>query len=58
MSWVVYARHDRKRLCFLVDEGNADNFFQQLSQLYEFVQQEWFAAGNQAKQFNTRDLKL
>lgn len=33
--------HDRKRLCFFVDKGNADNFFQQLRQLYEFVQQEW-----------------
>lgn len=34
-------QHDRKRLCFFVDKGNADNFFQQLQQLYEFVQQEW-----------------
>ena len=25
--------HDRKRLCFFVDKGNADNFFQQLRQL-------------------------
>ncbi len=43
--------HDRKRLCFFVDRGNADNFFQQLSQLYEFVHREWIATGNQAEQF-------
>ena len=43
--------HDRKQLCFFVDKGNADNFFEQLSWLYEFVQQEWIAAGHQAEQF-------
>ena len=43
--------HDRKQLCFFVDKGNADYFFEQLSQLHEEVQHEWIAAGNQAEQF-------
>lgn len=32
--------HDRKRLCFFVDRGNADSFFEQLVKLNEFVKQE------------------
>lgn len=32
--------HDRKRLCFFVDKGNADSFFEQLIKLNEFVKQE------------------
>jgi len=38
--------HDRKRLCFFVDRGNADSFFEQLVKLNEFVKQEWVAQGN------------
>ena len=38
--------HDRKRLCFFVDKGNADSFFEQLVKLNEFVKQEWVAQGN------------
>jgi transposase len=38
--------HDRKRLCFFVDKGNADSFFEQLVKLNEFVKQEWARQGN------------
>ena len=38
--------HDRKRLCFFVDRGNADSFFEQLAKLNEFVKQEWVDQGN------------
>lgn len=38
--------HDRKRLCFFIDRGNADSFFEQLVKLNEFVKQEWVAQGN------------
>lgn len=38
--------HDRKRLCYFVDKGNADSFFEQLVKLNEFVKQEWVAQGN------------
>jgi len=43
--------HDRHRLCFFVDKGNADNFFEQLSQLYAFIQREWSEKGNCAEEF-------
>ncbi len=29
--------HDRKRLCYFIDKGNADSFFEQLVKLNEFV---------------------
>ncbi len=33
--------HDRKRLCYFVNKGNADSFFEQLEKLNEFIKQEW-----------------
>ncbi len=50
--------HDRKRLCFFVDKGNAEHFFEQLSQLYEFVQREWTVAGNRAEEFLQQGPKI
>ena len=40
--------HDRKRLCYFIDEGNADSFFEQLVKLNEFVFTEWVEQGNVA----------
>ena len=40
--------HDRKRLCFFIDRGNADSFFEQLIKLNEFVKQEWVKQGNES----------
>lgn len=41
--------HDRKRLCFFVDRGNGESFFEQLEKLNEFVLQEWVGQGNLAE---------
>lgn len=41
--------HHRKRLCFFVDKGNGERFFEQLEKLNEFVFQEWVGQGNLAK---------
>ena len=38
----------RKRLCFFVDKGNADSFFEQLVKLNEFIFTEWVKQGNLA----------
>lgn len=40
--------HDRKRLCYFIDKGNAESFFEQLEHLNEFVKQEWIEQGNLA----------
>ena len=41
--------HDRKRLCYFIDKGNAESFFEQLESLNEFVKQEWIEQGNSAE---------
>jgi transposase len=41
--------YDRKRLCYFVDRGNADSFFEQLEKLNKFVLQEWVEQGNLAE---------
>ena len=41
--------HDRKRLCYFIDKGNAESFFEQLEHLNEFVKQEWIEQGNRAE---------
>ncbi len=40
--------HDRKRLCYFIDKGNADSFFEQLVKLNDFVFAEWVRQGNVA----------
>ena len=41
--------HDRKRLCYFVDKGNADSFVEQLEKLNEFGKQEWIEQGNKSE---------
>ena len=41
--------HDRKRLGFFIDKGNADSFFEQLVKLNKFVFTEWVEQGNLAE---------
>ncbi len=38
--------HDRKRLCYFIDKGNADSFFEQLVKLNEFVFTQSVEQGN------------
>ena len=44
--------HDRKRLCFFVDKGNVDSFFEQLTKLNEFVKQQWVGQGNSSELYD------
>ena len=41
--------HDRKRLCYFVEKGNALSFFEQLEKLNAFVKKEWTEQGNPAE---------
>ena len=41
--------HDKKRLCYFVDKGSGDSFFEQLEHLNEFVMQEWVEQGNSSE---------
>lgn len=41
--------HDRKRLGYFIDKGNAESLFEQLEHLNKFVKQEWIEQGNSAE---------
>lgn len=49
---------DRKRVCFFIEKGNADTFYEQVQQLHEFVKDEWVAQGNLAEQFQKTGPKI
>jgi transposase len=50
--------HDRKRICFFVEKGNSDIFYEQLKQLYEQILQEWIEQGNKAEEFTEKGTKI
>ncbi len=50
--------HDRKRMCYFIDQGTAEKFYEQLEQLNESIKQEWVQAGNQADEFHHKGLKI
>ncbi|MHC5730343.1 MAG: IS630 family transposase, partial [Nostoc sp.] len=37
---------DKKRVCYFIERGNSETFYEQLKQLHEFVLKEWLALGN------------
>ena len=41
--------HDRKHLGFFVDQGNGDNFSEQLEKLNKFICTEWVEQGNKSE---------
>ena len=49
---------DRKRLCFFIDKGNSDTFYEQLEQLNEFVKEEWAGKGNRVQDFKEKGPKI
>lgn len=50
--------HDKKRVCYFIDKGNADTFYEQLKQLHEFVLQEGVTIGNCAEDFRHKGPKI
>lgn len=49
---------DRKRVCFFVNKGNADIFYQQLQQLNELSKQEWVSKRNNTEYFSKHGSKI
>ena len=43
--------HDRKRICYFIDLGTGESFYEQLEKLNEFVKKEWVQSGNQESSF-------
>ncbi len=45
-------------MCYFIDKGNGESFYQQLEQLNEYVKQEWVRAGNLADDFQRQGPKI
>jgi transposase len=50
--------HDKKRINFVIKQGNADVFYEQLKSLNHFLKQEWIEAGNKPEDFNDNSAKI
>lgn len=49
---------DRKRVCFFIEKGNADVFYEQVKKLYEFVQKEWMEQVNKVREWERHNPKI
>jgi transposase len=49
---------DRKRVCFFIEKGNADIFWEQLQQLNELIKQEWLNKGNRSLDFQSHGSRV
>ncbi|MFM5983467.1 MAG: IS630 family transposase, partial [Sphaerospermopsis kisseleviana] len=49
---------DKKRINFVIKQGNADVFYEQLKSLNHFLKQEWIEAGNKPEDFNNNSAKI
>ena len=50
--------HDRKRMCYFIQKGTRESFYEQLEQLNQFVLQEWVAVGNDEERFSEQGPKI
>jgi len=50
--------YDRKRICYFVEKGNSDIFYEQLQQLYEHILQEWGGQGNKTEEWKEKGTKI
>jgi transposase len=50
--------HDKKRINFIIKQGNADVFYEQLKSFNHFLRQEWIEAGNKPEDFNNNSAKI
>jgi transposase len=50
--------HDKKRVCFFIEKGNSDIFYEQLEQFNDFVKSEWVEQGNKESDFQTLGPKI
>ena len=50
--------HDRTRICFFIEKGNGDTFYEQLEQLNESIKKEWVQSGHLEAQFQKLGPKI
>jgi transposase len=56
MGGVRYS--DKKRMCYFIDKGTGEIFYEQLKQLNEFVKSEWVMQGNLEADFCKKGTKI
>lgn len=56
MGGVRYS--DKKRVCFFIEKGNSDIFYEQLIQLNEFVKSEWIEQEKKESDFQVLGPKI
>ncbi len=49
---------DRKRICFFINKGNADTFYEQLNHLHELIKKEWIEKGNREEDVRVQGPKI
>jgi len=49
---------DKKRVCFLIEKGNSETFYEQIEKLKEEVKKEWISKGNNEKDFEEYGPKI
>jgi transposase len=49
---------DKKRLCFMITQGNSESFYSQLTNFYMEIIEEWVNAGNKAEDFREKGPKI
>lgn len=50
--------HDRTRICFFIEKGNGDTFYEQLEQLNESIKKEWVQSGHLEAEFQKLGPKI
>jgi transposase len=50
--------HDKKRMCYFIEKGTGESFYEQLKQLNDFVKSEWVIQGNSESDFSELGPKI
>jgi len=50
--------HDKKRINFVIQKGNAEVFYEQIRLLNNFLLQEWVEKGNKIEKFQSDSAKV
>jgi len=50
--------HDKKRICYFIDKGTGETFYEQLENLNDFVRNEWVMQGNLEGKFSGLGSKI
>lgn len=50
--------HDKKRMCYFIEKGTGDSFYEKLKRLHDFVKNEWVLQGSLEPDFETLGPKI